>query len=108
MVLKPAIETPWSALRWGRLIAEKTDIPAGVVNIVPASDIDVAQRLVAVDQPPALPAEHLLRIGGAGFSVVRVEQEGAFLFRLSDVGGGGEVEHFGYRERLQKLIRQLA
>jgi len=46
MVLKPAIETPWSALRWGRLIAEKTDIPAGVVNIVPASDNDVAQRLV--------------------------------------------------------------
>ncbi len=29
MVLKPAIETPWSALRWGRIIAEKTDIPAG-------------------------------------------------------------------------------
>jgi aldehyde dehydrogenase (NAD+) len=46
MVLKPAIETPWSALRWGRIIAEKTDIPAGVVNIVPASDNDVAQRLV--------------------------------------------------------------
>jgi aldehyde dehydrogenase (NAD+) len=46
MVLKPAIETPWSALRWGRIIAEKTDIPAGVVNIVPASDNDIAQRLV--------------------------------------------------------------
>jgi aldehyde dehydrogenase (NAD+) len=46
MVLKPAIETPWSALRWGRIIAEKTDIPAGVVNIVPASDNDVAQRLI--------------------------------------------------------------
>jgi aldehyde dehydrogenase (NAD+) len=46
MVLKPAIETPWSALRWGRVIAEKTDIPAGVVNIVPASDNNVAQRLL--------------------------------------------------------------
>ncbi|WP_375484233.1 aldehyde dehydrogenase family protein [uncultured Mycobacterium sp.] len=46
MVLKPAIETPWSALRWGRIIAEKTDIPAGVVNIVPASDNDIAQQLV--------------------------------------------------------------
>jgi aldehyde dehydrogenase (NAD+) len=46
MVLKPAIETPWSALRWGRVIAEKTDIPAGVVNIVTASDNDVAQRLL--------------------------------------------------------------
>ena len=45
MVLKPAIETPWSALRWGRIIAEKTDIPAGVVNIVPTSDNSVAQVL---------------------------------------------------------------
>lgn len=46
MVLKPAIETPWSALRWGRIIAEKTDIPAGVVNIVTTSENEVAQRLV--------------------------------------------------------------
>jgi aldehyde dehydrogenase (NAD+) len=45
MVLKPAMETPWSALRWGRIIAEKTDIPAGVVNIVPALDNDIAQVL---------------------------------------------------------------
>jgi aldehyde dehydrogenase (NAD+) len=45
MVLKPAIETPWSALRWGRIIAEKTDIPAGVVNIVPTSDNSIAQVL---------------------------------------------------------------
>jgi aldehyde dehydrogenase (NAD+) len=45
MVLKPAIETPWSALRWGRIIAEKTDIPAGVVNIVPTSDNAIAQVL---------------------------------------------------------------
>lgn len=46
MVLKPAVETPWSGLRWGRMIAEKTDIPAGVVNIVPASDNEIAQTLV--------------------------------------------------------------
>jgi len=46
MVIKPAMETPWSALRWGRIISEKTDIPAGVVNIVPASDNEVAQTLV--------------------------------------------------------------
>lgn len=45
VALKPAIETPWSALRWGRIIAEKTDIPPGVVNIVPASDNNVAQLL---------------------------------------------------------------
>ncbi|MGB8389109.1 aldehyde dehydrogenase family protein [Mycobacterium sp.] len=46
MVLKPAIETPWTALRWGRVIAEKTDIPPGVVNIVPTSDNSIAQLLL--------------------------------------------------------------
>jgi aldehyde dehydrogenase (NAD+) len=38
VVLKPAPDTPWNATLLGRLIAEKTDIPAGVVNIVTSSD----------------------------------------------------------------------
>ena len=38
VVLKPAPNTPFNATRLGRLIAEKTDIPAGVVNVVTASD----------------------------------------------------------------------
>ncbi|HEV7759280.1 MAG TPA: aldehyde dehydrogenase family protein [Acidimicrobiales bacterium] len=37
-VLKPAPDTPWNATRLARLIAEQTDIPAGVVNIVTSSD----------------------------------------------------------------------
>src|SRR5690349_7123684 len=37
-VIKPAPDTPWSALRLGRLIAEHTDIPPGVVNIVTSRD----------------------------------------------------------------------
>ena len=36
-VLKPAPDTPWNATRIGRLIAEQTDIPPGVVNIVTSS-----------------------------------------------------------------------
>jgi len=46
MVLKPAPDTPLSATRIGRLIAERTDIPAGVVNVVTPSDNAVAERLV--------------------------------------------------------------
>lgn len=38
VVLKPAPDTPWCATVLGRLIAEETNIPAGVVNIVPSSD----------------------------------------------------------------------
>ncbi len=45
MVLKPAPDTPWNATRLGRLIAEKTDIPPGVVNIVVSSDHLVGEVL---------------------------------------------------------------
>ena len=38
IVLKPAPDTPWSATHVGKIIAEKTDIPAGVANIVASAD----------------------------------------------------------------------
>ncbi|MBM7369214.1 aldehyde dehydrogenase family protein [Gordonia hydrophobica] len=46
VVIKAASETPFNATRIGRLIAEKTDIPAGVVNVITAKDTAVAQRLI--------------------------------------------------------------
>jgi aldehyde dehydrogenase (NAD+) len=45
VVLKPAPDTPYNATRLGRLIAEHTDIPAGVVNVVTASDHLVGEEL---------------------------------------------------------------
>ncbi|HEX5367129.1 MAG TPA: aldehyde dehydrogenase family protein [Acidimicrobiales bacterium] len=44
-VVKPAPDTPWNATRLGRLIAESTDIPAGVVNIVVSHDHLVGEVL---------------------------------------------------------------
>jgi aldehyde dehydrogenase (NAD+) len=44
-VVKPAPDTPWNATRIGRLIAEQTDIPPGVVNIVTSSDHLVGEVL---------------------------------------------------------------
>ena len=38
VILKPAPDTPWTGLALGRIIAEHTDIPDGVVNVVSASD----------------------------------------------------------------------
>ena len=38
VVLKAAPETPWCAAHVGRIIAERTDVPPGVVNIVTSSD----------------------------------------------------------------------
>jgi aldehyde dehydrogenase (NAD+) len=53
VILKPAPDTPWCATVLGRLIAEETDIPAGVVSILPSSDPTFGARLVTdprVDQ----------------------------------------------------------
>jgi aldehyde dehydrogenase (NAD+) len=44
-ILKPAPDTPWTATALGRLAAEETDMPAGVLNVVPTSDNSVAQKL---------------------------------------------------------------
>ncbi|HEX4189819.1 MAG TPA: aldehyde dehydrogenase [Marmoricola sp.] len=45
VVLKPAPDTPWLACELGRLIAEHTDIPAGVFNVVSPSSNEVAAVL---------------------------------------------------------------
>ena len=45
VVLKPAPDTPWCATNIGRIIAEKTDIPPGVVNVVASSDHAVGEIL---------------------------------------------------------------
>ncbi|HEU4429514.1 MAG TPA: aldehyde dehydrogenase family protein [Myxococcota bacterium] len=37
-VLKPAPDTPWSATHLAKLAAERTDLPAGVLNVVASSD----------------------------------------------------------------------
>ncbi|WP_428994920.1 aldehyde dehydrogenase family protein [Mycolicibacterium chubuense] len=48
VVLKPDPHTPWNATRLGRLVAEHTDIPAGVVNVVTTPSNEVA-GLLATD-----------------------------------------------------------
>ncbi len=44
-ILKPAPDTPWNATRLGRLVAERTDIPPGVLNVVTSSDHLVGEEL---------------------------------------------------------------
>jgi aldehyde dehydrogenase (NAD+) len=38
VILKPAPDTPWTATFIGRMVAEHTDIPAGVFNVVTSQD----------------------------------------------------------------------
>ncbi len=45
VVLKPAPDTPWLACELGRLVAEETDIPPGVFNVVTPRSNEVASVL---------------------------------------------------------------
>jgi aldehyde dehydrogenase (NAD+) len=47
VVLKPAPDTPWCAAILGELVAEHTDIPPGVLNIVTSDDHAVGEMLAA-------------------------------------------------------------
>ncbi|MGV7388910.1 aldehyde dehydrogenase family protein, partial [Mycobacterium kansasii] len=70
VVLKPDPNTPWNATRLGRLIAERTDMPPGVVNIVPTPSNEVAGQLgtdprvdmVSFTGSTAV-GRHLMRVG---------------------------------------------
>nr|WP_163748708.1 aldehyde dehydrogenase family protein [Mycolicibacterium helvum] len=48
VILKPDPNTPWNATRIGRLVAEHTDIPPGVLGVVPTPSNEVA-GLLATD-----------------------------------------------------------
>ncbi|GAB5902887.1 aldehyde dehydrogenase [Mycobacteroides chelonae] len=45
LILKPAPDTPWCAAVLGRIIAEHTDFPPGVFNIVTSSDHRIGAQL---------------------------------------------------------------
>ena len=49
VVLKPAPDTPWSATFIGRLAAEQTDIPPGVLNIVTSADPAAVGEVLTTD-----------------------------------------------------------
>jgi aldehyde dehydrogenase (NAD+) len=47
VVLKPAPDTPWVAAELGRLAAEHTDLPAGVLNVVTARSHEAGAQLTS-------------------------------------------------------------
>jgi aldehyde dehydrogenase (NAD+) len=50
VVLKAAPDTPWNATLLGRIVAEHTDIPPGVLNVVTSSDHMVGEELTLSPQ----------------------------------------------------------
>ena len=83
MILKPAPDTPWNATRLGRLVAEKTDIPAGVFNVVTSSDHLVGEELTIS------PLVDLISFTGSTVTGKRIfEKGGATMKRLFlELGG---------------------
>jgi aldehyde dehydrogenase (NAD+) len=45
VVVKGAPDTPWATQTFARILAEETDIPAGVASVVTSSSVDVAAAL---------------------------------------------------------------
>jgi aldehyde dehydrogenase (NAD+) len=84
VVVKPAPDTPWNATRLGRLIAEHTDIPAGVVNVVTSADHLVGEDLT-LD-----PRVDLISFTGSTVTGRRIMEKGAATLKRVFLELGGK------------------
>ncbi len=84
VVMKPAPNTPFNATRMGRLIAESTDFPAGVVNIVTASDHFVGEELTVS------PKVDLISFTGSTVVGKRIMEKGATTMKRLFLELGGK------------------
>jgi aldehyde dehydrogenase (NAD+) len=84
VVLKPAPDTPWNATLLGRLIAEKTDMPPGVVNIVTSSDHLLGEDLTLS------PLVDLISFTGSTAVGQRILEKGAATMKRTFLELGGK------------------
>ncbi|MBL7487692.1 aldehyde dehydrogenase family protein [Frankia sp. AgB1.9] len=84
VVLKPAPDTPWNATRLGRLVAERTDIPAGVLNVVTSSDHLVGEELTLS------PKVDLISFTGSTAVGKRIAEKGAATMKRLFLELGGK------------------
>ena len=84
VVLKPAPDTPWNATRLGRLVAEKTDIPPGVLNVVTSSDHLVGEELTVS------PLVDMISFTGSTATGMRIMEKGAATLKKVFLELGGK------------------
>jgi aldehyde dehydrogenase (NAD+) len=84
VVLKPAPDTPWNATFLGKLVAERTDIPAGVVNVVTSSDHLVGEELTRS------PQVDLISFTGSTAVGKRIMEKGAATMKRTFLELGGK------------------
>ena len=83
-VLKPAPDTPWNATRLGRLVAERTDIPPGVVNVVTSADHLVGEELTLS------PLVDMISFTGSTATGTRIMEKGAATLKKVFLELGGK------------------
>src|SRR6059058_5550507 len=84
VILKPAPDTPWNATRIGRLVAEKTDIPPGVFNVVTSSDHLVGEELTLS------PLVDMISFTGSTATGKRIMEKGAATLKRLFLELGGK------------------
>jgi aldehyde dehydrogenase (NAD+) len=84
VVLKPAPDTPFNATRLGRIVAEHTDIPAGVFNVVVSSDHLVGEELTLS------PAVDLISFTGSTAVGQQIMEKGASTMKRLFLELGGK------------------
>jgi aldehyde dehydrogenase (NAD+) len=84
VVLKPAPDTPWNATRLGRLVAERTDIPPGVFNVVTSSDHLIGEELTCS------PKVDLISFTGSTAVGQRIMEKGAATMKRLFLELGGK------------------
>ena len=83
-VLKPAPDTPWNATRLGRLVAERTEIPPGVFNVVTSSDHLVGEELTLS------PLVDMISFTGSTVTGKRIMEKGAATLKRVFLELGGK------------------
>ncbi|MGH8995556.1 MAG: aldehyde dehydrogenase family protein, partial [Acidimicrobiales bacterium] len=84
VILKPAPNTPWNATRIGRLVAERTDLPPGVLNVVTSSDHFVGEELTLS------PKVDLISFTGSTIVGKRIMEKGASTLKRVFLELGGK------------------
>jgi aldehyde dehydrogenase (NAD+) len=87
VVLKPAPDTPWTGLALGRLAAEHTDIPAGVLNVVTSADKTIGEVLTTS------PDVDMISFTGSTAVGRRVMEAGAATIKRVFLELGGKSAH---------------
>ena len=84
VILKPAPNTPWNATRIGRVVAEHTDFPPGVLNVVTSSDHFVGEELTLS------PKVDLISFTGSTVVGKRIMEKGAATLKRVFLELGGK------------------